>query len=389
MAGGDLNIIQVSTLLNTILSQARLSTASVVDTSSFISVAQTALKCAPDVLLQSLGQMFTNRDIVSMRPYNRKFKSLERTSEQWGNAVRKINYVDSPMVENPAWELTDGASVDMYKVVKPKILQTNFYGQATWQQEFTIFDYQLDIAFRNPYDFQAFMSGMYQNKADQREQAHEALARSVIVNLIGGVIEGNPDGGVVKLLTLYNAQNGSSLTKTDIFKSENFPDFLKFFVATLNIYLKLMSERSQKFQINVTGKEITRHTPKQDVMMYLYTPFYEKARTMVYADVFNTGYIDMGNFEEVNYWQSIEDTSTINATVAYTDNTGAVQTGSVNNENVLGIIFDREAAGYTTIVNKGGTTPYNVKGAYVNNVNSFSDRYYNDFTEKAIVFTLE
>lgn len=389
MAGGDLNIVQVSTLLNTILSQARLSTASVVDTSSFISVAQTALKCAPDVLLQSLGQMFTNRDIVSMRPYNRKFKSLERTSEQWGNAVRKINYVDSPMAENPAWELTDGTSVDMYKVVKPKILQTNFYGQATWQQEFTIFDYQLDIAFRNPYDFQAFMSGMYQNKADQREQAHEALARSVIVNLIGGVIEGNPDGGVVKLLTLYNAQNGSSLTKTDIFKSENFPDFLKFFVATLNIYLKLMSERSQKFQINVTGKEITRHTPKQDVMMYLYTPFYEKARTMVYADVFNTGYIDMGNFEEVNYWQSIEDTSTINATVAYTDNAGAVQTGTVNNENVLGIIFDREAAGYTTIVNKGGTTPYNVKGAYVNNVNSFSDRYYNDFTEKAIVFTLE
>lgn len=389
MAGGDLNIVQVSTLLNTILSQARLSTASVVDTSSFISVAQTALKCAPDVLLQSLGQMFTNRDIVSMRPYNRKFKSLERTSEQWGNAVRKINYVDSPMVENPAWELVDGQSIDMYKVVKPKILQTNFYGQATWQQEFTIFDYQLDIAFRNPYDFQAFMSGMYQNKADQREQAHEALARSVIVNLIGGVIKGNADGGVIKLLTLYNAQNGTALTKTDIFKSENFPDFLKFFVATLNIYLKLMSERSQKFQINVTGKEITRHTPKQDVMMYLYTPFYEKARTMVYADVFNTGYIDMGNFEEVNYWQSIEDTSTINATVAYTDNSGAIQTGTVNNENVLGIIFDREAAGYTTIVNKGGTTPYNVKGAYVNNVNSFSDRYYNDFTEKAIVFTLE
>ena len=68
MAGGDLNITQVSTLLNTILGQARLNPAAVVDTSSFITVAQTALKTAPDVLLNALGQMFTRQDIVSIRP---------------------------------------------------------------------------------------------------------------------------------------------------------------------------------------------------------------------------------------------------------------------------------------------------------------------------------
>lgn len=123
--------------------------------------------------------------------------------------------------------------------------------------------------------------------------------------------------------------------------------------------------------------------------MYLYTPFYEKAKTQVYSDVFHDGYIDLGNFEEVNFWQSIEETNKINVTVAYTDNTGAVQTATVENENVLGVVFDREAAGYTTIIQRGGTTPYNTKGAYVNNTNTFSDRYYNDFTEKAIVFTLE
>ena len=116
MAGGDLNIVQISTLLNTILGQARLNTAAVVDTSSFISVAQTALKCAPDVLLESISQMFTNRDIISIRPYTRKFRGLERSAMEWGNAVRKLNYVDSPMEENPAWELTDGESVDMYTV---------------------------------------------------------------------------------------------------------------------------------------------------------------------------------------------------------------------------------------------------------------------------------
>lgn len=388
-AGGDLNIVQISTLLNTILGQARLNTAAVVDTSSFISVAQTALKCAPDVLLESISQMFTNRDIISIRPYTRKFRGLERSAMEWGNAVRKLNYVDSPMEENPAWELTDGESVDMYTVKTTDILQTNFYGQATWEQEFSVFDYQLNIAFANPYSFQAFMSGMYQNKADQREQAHESLARATILNLIGGVLLGNTTDGNVKVLTLYNAQNGTSLTKADVLKSENFPDFLKFFVATLKIYLKLMSERSQKFQINVTGKPITRHTPREDIMMYLYTPFFEKAKTMVYGDIFHENYMNIGNYEEVNFWQSIEDTQAINVTAAYTDATGAVKTGTADNENVLGIIFDREAAGYNTIINRSWTTPYNGKGAYTNNGISFSDRYYNDFTEKAIVFTLD
>lgn len=389
MPGGDLNIVQISTLLNTILGQARLNTAAVVDTSSFISVAQTALKCAPDVLLESISQMFTNRDIISIRPYTRKFRGLERSAMEWGNAVRKLNYVDSPMEENPAWELTDGESVDMYTVKTTDILQTNFYGQATWEQEFSVFDYQLNIAFANPYSFQAFMSGMYQNKADQREQAHESLARATILNLIGGVLLGNTTDGNVKVLTLYNAQNGTSLTKADVLKSENFPDFLKFFVATLKIYLKLMSERSQKFQINVTGKPITRHTPREDIMMYLYTPFFEKAKTMVYGDIFHENYMNIGNYEEVNFWQSIEDTQAINVTAAYTDPTGAVKTGTADNENVLGIIFDREAAGYNTIINRSWTTPYNGKGAYTNNGISFSDRYYNDFTEKAIVFTLD
>lgn len=389
MPGGDLNIVQISTLLNTILGQARLNTAAVVDTSSFISVAQTALKCAPDVLLESISQMFTNRDIISIRPYTRKFRGLERSAMEWGNAVRKLNYVDSPMEENPAWELTDGESVDMYTVKTTDILQTNFYGQATWEQEFSVFDYQLNIAFANPYSFQAFMSGMYQNKADQREQAHESLARATILNLIGGVLLGNTTDGNVKVLTLYNAQNGTSLTKADVLKSENFPDFLKFFVATLKIYLKLMSERSQKFQINVTGKPITRHTPREDIMMYLYTPFFEKAKTMVYGDIFHENYMNIGNYEEVNFWQSIEDTQSINVTAAYTDATGAVKTGTADNENVLGIIFDREAAGYNTIINRSWTTPYNGKGAYTNNGISFSDRYYNDFTEKAIVFTLD
>ena len=388
MANIGLSINQISTVLNSLLTQAQLGNAAVVDTSSFISVAQTVLSTAPDVMLQSIGQMFSSRSIVSIRPYERKFKNLERSEVEWGNAVRKLNYIDIPMENNQEYLAEDGETVDMYRVRAPKILQTNFYGQNTFQQAYTLYDHQLNIAFATPDDFSRFIGGYLQNKADQREQSHEATARATLVNLIAGVIASGSTG-YIKVLSLYNAQNGTSLTATDIMKSENLPDFLRFFVATIKIYMKLMSERSQMFQVNVTGKAITRHTPASRARMYLYTPFMEMAKTQVLADVFNEGYITLDNFEEVNFWQSIADTDTINVTAGYMDSTGAFTSSTVNNAKVLGVIFDEQAAGYTFIYQGGGSTPYNPAGGYTNAFVSFNDRYFNDFTEKAIVSTLE
>lgn len=388
MANIGLSINQISTVLNSLLTQAQLGNSAVVDTGSFISVAQTALSTAPDVMLQSIGQMFSSRSIVSIRPYERKFKNLERSEVEWGNAVRKLNYIDIPMENNQEYLAEDGDTVDMYRVRAPKVLQTNFYGQNTFQQAYTLYDHQLNIAFATPDDFSRFIGGYLQNKADQREQAHEATARATLVNLIAGVIASGSTGSI-KVLSLYNAQNGTTLTATDIMKSENLPDFLRFFVATIKIYMKLMSERSQMFQVNVTGKGITRHTPASRARMYLYTPFMEMAKTQVLADVFNEGYITLDNFEEVNFWQSIAERSTINVTAGYMDGTGAFKSSAVKNANVLGVIFDEQAAGYTFIHQGGGSTPYNPAGGYTNVFVNFNDRYFNDFTEKAIVFTLE
>lgn len=390
MADIGLSVSDINVILNSVLSQAKLAPATVVDTSSFISVAQTALKTAPEQTLQALGQVLSQRSIVSIRPYERKFKNLERSEEAWGNAVRKISYADTGFIENEEYKLEDGTSVDMYKVMKPNILQTNFYGQTTYSQGWTMFSRQLDVAFSNPQDFARFVGGIIQNKADEREQAHESLARATLTNLIGGVIAGSTTG-YVRVLTLYNTEKGTSLTATDVFRPENFPGFLKFFVATLKIYMKLMSERSKLFQVQVTGKEITRHTPSTRARMYMYSPFIEKARTEVLADVFHDGYLKEENMEEVNYWQSINeaDRMSIKVTAGYMDDTGAYKSKAVTNTKVLACLFDEDAAGYTTIHQTGGSTPYNPKGGYTNTFVNFNDRYYNDFTEKAIVFTLE
>ena len=52
------------------------------------------------------------------------------------------------------------------------------------------------------------------------------------------------------------------------------------------------------------------------------------------------------------------------------------------------MIMDEEAAGYT-IVNYRTHTIYNPKGEYTNIFWKFTDRYWNDFTENAVVLLLD
>ena len=80
--------------------------------------------------------------------------------------------------------------------------------------------------------------------------------------------------------------------------------------------------------------------------------------------------------------------NTIHVNASYLDKDGTIKTAEINQDNVFGVLFDTEAAGYTTIDEEVSTTPYNSSGRYVNTFWHFTDRYYNDFTENAIVFIL-
>jgi hypothetical protein len=78
--------------------------------------------------------------------------------------VRKLNPIDKPLeVDNRLREddlsiLVDGDSVDQYRINKPEVLQTNFYGSQTYQKSLTIWRDQLDTAFTGPEQFGNFLS---------------------------------------------------------------------------------------------------------------------------------------------------------------------------------------------------------------------------------------
>lgn len=400
----DLSFKQLSTVLTEIVSQATGQKAlAPIDTSSFVTVAQTALKTGYDPLTTAISQVLS-KTIFSVRPYTRKFKGLNVSNQRYGNHVRKLLTIDKPFEDDDRLKLVDGESIDQYKVNKPKVLQTNFYGANQYQKSVTIYKDQLDSAFSSPDEFASFISMIMQNASDMIEQAHEETARATIINLIAGIHIMETHGEVstttmarsngqrrdVNLLKLYNQETGKTLTVADAFKPENFESFVKFAFSTINTIADLMTDRNTLFCSQLTDYPILRHTPKDRMKFYLYTDLVNKINSEVYSTVFNPDFLKMVDFETINYWQSSLSPSTVNSTPIYLKKDGSLG-GNLNSsiDHVFGVLFDEEAAGYTTVNEWSQPSPFNARGGYYNQFWHFTDRYWNDFTENAVVFYLK
>ena len=378
-----------SKILNSIVKQATGISDIAVINDGFMSIATVALGIAPDTLLSAISQVIS-RTIFSVRPYNRKFAGLFIDNMKWGNHVRKINIGDKDWELNVSYDLTDGQSVDADIVSKPDILQTNFYGQCVYSKHYTIFRDQLNVALQNEAEFERFYTMLVQNTMDMIEQCHENTARATIANFIGGKVKGDINN-VIHLVTEYNNVTGLALDSNTVKKPENFVPFYKWAFSRIKTISGLMTERSLQYHINITGHNIMRHTPVQNQRLYLYTPEMNNVESSVFSSVFNEQYLKMMDYEGVNFWQSIKTPMEISVNARYIDSTGTITTDAKGTatSNIFGILMDEEAVGVTTYGARTAVTPYNARGEYTNVWWHFNDRYWNDFTENAVVFLLD
>lgn len=389
---GSPNISNFSSaaVLNEIVNQATGNkTISVVPTGSFTSVATTALGLGIDPLLNAISQVLS-RTIFSIRPYSRKFKGLYQDNMRFGNHVRKLNIADSAWDKDDRYDLKDGQSVDDQAVKIPKVLQTNFYGQNVYQRQITLFRDQLNVALQNEQEFQRFVTMIMTNASDLIEQAHETTARMTLANFIGGKVKGDTDN-VIHLVSKYNDVAGTALTTDTVKQPENFVPFMKWVTGYIKTVSDWMSERTQKFHINVTGKEISRHTPYNKQKLYLYSEELNNIDATVMSSIFNDSYLKMADHEKVGFWQNIDAPDGIHVKASYMNASGNVvsDTEGTATSNIFGVLFDEEAVGITTYGEWSAPSPFNARGGYSNIFWHFNDRYYNDFTENGVVFLLD
>lgn len=393
MGVNTMNFEQASTLLASLHEQATgKAVLTPTDLSDFVSVAQSTLQAGYDPIINAISQV-VGRTIIAVRPYDRKFRGLEATNDRWGGITRKINFADRPPVDSKVFDLVDGQSVDQYEVRKPKVLQTNYVGSDVYTGFYTIFTTQLDSAFRSPEAFGEFMSGLMEHFSNEREQWLENFTRSALNNFIAGKIDlAGVDGNesVVHLLTEYNTLTGLSLTAQTVRQPANYSPFIKWLYARVGELSDKMAERSELYQAKITGYDIYRHTPVRDQRIYMLSEYLKSFETEVKSDVYNAGYLNIAGVEGVSFWQSIQSPDEISSTPMVIDATGAYDKGSaVVEDNIIGVLFDRDAIAYNIFNDSMDTTPMNARGKFYNIFNNMNVRFTNDFTEKGIILILD
>ena len=397
----DLTFNQLATILNSIQSQATgVAALTATDTSSFITGGQEALKAGYDVLSTAISQVLS-KTIFSVRPYRAKLSGLQMSVQRFGNASRKLSAIDKPFKNDPSIDPTvmvDGQSIDPYVLDKPLVQQESFFGTEVFTRQLTVYDWQLDSAFRSVDEFSSFISMMMTNASDMIEQAREDVRRMTIVNLIAAVI-GNYSSQNIKLVTEWNAYLG--LTGQNVktwagIKGNNadYQQFMRFAYARISTVAAMLTERSKQFHANIGTKYIMRHTPYERQRLYMLGQERYEMEAQVLADAFHDNYLKLADVETINFWHAIQSPDSINVTPSYLvtasgQNQGTIQKGSaVNKSGIFAVLMDEDAAGVVQR-NERASTMYNGRGFYTNYFWAFAEQYYNSFTENCVVFTLD
>lgn len=389
-------IQDVYTIMNEIVQQATArKDLAVVDTSSFVSVGETVLRTGTENTLNAISAVLT-RTIFAVRPYNAKLRSLMYPEQRWGGILRKITPFLMDYEASQDWntnltpqQLADGNSIDMYKIRAPKAVQTNFIGSNTLQTHITIFRKQLRIAFSSEQEFMRFLDAVMIQFRNSIELRNENTTRLTLASYIAGLID-MPNRSV-DLTAAYNTQFGTTYTRDQLL-NEHLTEFMQFFVA----YIKTTSDRftdfTSMYHSNLENHpDIVRHTPYSAQRMIMYGPMFTNAEARVFSEIFNPLYLKLNNnIELVNYWQSPKTPEAINITPAILDTTtGEKKTGNpVNNDYIVGVLFDRDACGVMPQWDSTSTTPYNSAGEYYNTFVHWLFGSNIDYTENGIVFYL-
>ena len=389
----------VYALMNNIVKQATgQDTLKAVDTKSFVSVGETLLRTSPENTLNAISTVLADT-IFSVRPYRGKLDSLRVSQRRWGAQVRKIvplyteaeasqdwNSLLGGSLQNP---LADGNSVDMFKIKAPKVVQLNFYGTSVLQKHITRFRDQLSLAFESENEFIRFIDAIMTEFNNEIALLNENKARLTLINYMLGI----HDMGLteVDLVDEYNTAHGTTYTRAQLL-STYISDFMKFIAAQIKIYSSFLTEMSSKNHANLTGYQpILRHTPKERQKMIMYDPIFIQAESEVYSGLFNPQYLEIGDFEGVNFWQDQDSPTSIKGTPNILDVSNGQSkdgTSNITIDYVLGLLYDEEALGVMPQFDYSSVSPFNSSGGYWNLFYHWRFQSYCDYTENSILFIL-
>lgn len=383
---------QIYTIVNEVAKQAMGSKdIGVVDNTGLIALGNTVLGSAEaknnfiNALTDRIG-----RTIVSFREYHSHFPDFERDAIEWGNILQKLKIGMPDAESDQSYNLTNGTSVDQYKINKPTVNQLLFSTETPWQTHITIHQKNLKKAFLSAESMGIFISGVFGEVQNRIELAMENLSMDCVNNYIAEILarKDSKPTRVINLITEYKDKTGvdHTTTPTDALDDEEFLKYVVRRINSLSINFEYMSSgifnHGEVYSSTGNVNVFTRHTPKSQQRMMLFIDLVNALKTNINSKAFNMEQVAVDiPFQTVPFWQSMQTPSGINVKTSSSST-------EITQSLVMGILYDREAMGTFKKDYISSTSPFNSAGLYYNVFYHMITMYYNDLSENAVIFLL-
>lgn len=364
-----------------------------VDTTSFIAVGNQIMQGTTDNIYRAIAGTWAGT-IWAARAYTSGvMKSVEVVEEFWGAVMRKISFLPLDFEASQNWntdlsptQLDDGNSINPFAIRKAKPVSFYFQGSKTLQSHISHYRDELEDALQSEAMFDSWYYAKMVEYYNDIETKDETERRLIVLNFMAGAYD--MQSSVLDLTVAYNTAHGTSYTRDQLLTTYG-SDFRRWAAAEIQQATKNMTDRTSLYHANVTGKTLLRHTPREFQKMLLLAPFMSHTEAELYSELFNPDYLNLGTYEEVNFWQNPNSPAEINIKPKVLDTTtgGAVDGNAVNLPYVVGLLYDVRAL---TICNKRRSAGniYNPAGDYTNDYLHWLKRYNNDFTENHLLIIM-
>lgn len=391
-------------------------TIQVVDSSTFVSAGEQVLATGTENVLNALS-LVLGRTFMAVRPYNAKLALINAVNTgEYTHRMRKISFYSRDAQASGDWNtqlytnLADGftngqniadgsaqSTKSMWEQNQPVPLEMNFAGSSVWEDSTTIYEYQLQQAFRSEAEFGEFVGGIMTERGNDIESQKEAFNRMTLLNFMAGAYDmsASAPGSVVNLTEAFNTEFSTQYTSAQL-RTTYLEQFTKFLVARIKIDSDMLTNRSKKAHwspaktIGDVPYTLLRHTPKDRQRLLLFNPLLVKTQAYVFPSLFNEQYLKMENYEGVMYWQNENDPSAIKVTPAIpnvsTPASGQTAGDTVSLDYVVGMLYDVDALMVDYQLERSATSPLEARKGYRNLWWSFAKNSINDHTENHILY---
>lgn len=399
-----MNTTQIYTIVNEVNAEAFGSDAlDVINTEGLIALGNTVLSSTgnTEAFLNTLVQRI-GRTIISFRQYRNKLADMVVSDFEYGAILQKIRVHLTEAETDPAYALTDGYSVDPWTVNKPDVEQKLFVTRSPYMFHVTIARKQLKEAFLSDASMGAFIGAVFGQVRNSIEVSLENLGRLCIANMAAEFTPFTPSVGddtpattlnhEVALCTLYNTARGyhgvipgeggaadtpASAGYVDADTCLFDDDFLRFAVKTIKTYSDNFTDMSTLYN----DGQIETFTPREDQRLKVLSSFERALETVVQYSAFNEEMVRLNAFSTLNFWQSAQTRDTVKVKRASDEVEVTIQ-------NLVGVLYDRDALGIYKKDEDVLTTPVNAKGLYYNTFYHQLELWFNDTSENFVFFTL-